>query len=78
MDFSETAMSIATLRALNITHVLNVANASTNYYSRVAEFKRSFEYLGVNAQDTKQYNIRVHFDECVEWMHAALERDAGE
>ncbi len=78
MCFSKTAKSIATLHSLHITHVLNVANSSTNYYSHVNEFKHSFEYLGVDAQDTKQYDIGVHFDECVEWMHAVLETCASE
>ncbi|KAF4695201.1 hypothetical protein FOZ60_005525 [Perkinsus olseni] len=63
------ARNTARLRALGVTHIINVASGyiatSQDYYGR------SFNYLGIPCEDTEDFDILTAFEKCKEHYYDA-------
>lgn len=72
--FSGGSEDIRQLRALGITHVLNMAHGRRrrSWSARHVTYKQlHITYHGITAIDSADYDIRQHFDEAIQFIEQA-------
>ncbi|KAK2866778.1 hypothetical protein Q7C36_002834 [Tachysurus vachellii] len=75
---AHTATDLPLLKALRVTHVVNAAHGPTHIDTGSAFYSDShIQYHGVQAPDSRDFNLSVFFYTTADFIHTALAQDSG-
>ncbi|XP_047673482.1 dual specificity phosphatase 29-like isoform X2 [Tachysurus fulvidraco] len=73
---AHTATDLPLLKALRVTHVVNAAHGPTHIDTGSAFYSDShIQYHGVQAPDSRDFNLSVFFHTTADFIHTALTQD---
>ncbi|MCI4384644.1 hypothetical protein PGIGA_G00041120 [Pangasianodon gigas] len=73
-----TATDLALLKTLRVTHIVNAAHGPAHIDTGSAFYSDShIQYHGVEAPDSRDFNLSVFFNATADFIHTALTRDSS-
>ncbi|KAJ8250779.1 hypothetical protein COCON_G00227010 [Conger conger] len=68
------AQNRSALQRLGITHVLNAAHSKQGSIGDQEFYGNSFEYYGIPAEDSSQFDLSLYFKPAADFIHKALKK----
>ncbi|KAF7705720.1 dual specificity protein phosphatase 13 [Silurus meridionalis] len=73
-----TATDLTLLNTLKVTHVVNAAHGPTHINTGFAFYSHAhIQYHGVEAPDSRDFNLSMFFQTTADFIHTALSQDSG-
>ncbi|MCJ8738868.1 hypothetical protein PDJAM_G00040770 [Pangasius djambal] len=73
---ARTATDLALLKTLRVTHIVNAAHGPAHIDTGSAFYSDAhIQYHGVEAPDSRDFDLSVFFNATADFVHAALTRD---